>query len=468
VGNKLLFLFLFCSCLSYAQSKNERIKLSVEDASLESIFDSLSVKTGYFFSYNSDLLPTGDKFTISAESLSIDEFLSMLLVGTNLQYSFFKEQIIINYEIPKTEVKRRKRFNISGTVTDENGEPLYGVNVFLDGTTIGASTDQDGNYRIDNVSLGFYNLVFSFIGYENAVYNLAEHNGGERTQKHKMIPSVNELKEVEIVSERVTTEYDEWKTYYQLFRNDLFGSSETSEFCEITNPHVIDFTYDQINRILTAEASEPLKIINEAMAYQITYYLESFERSDTDLRYRGQIKFQNDPESSDLTTREIKSQRRKNYLGSWNHFKKSLLSNRLRKDGFKVFETKRLSDIDIEKLEAKSEGEIIVFKGNHWELDFNDYLLVVYSKEKESINFLIDGEQARVIYGDYIDENMVVNRTPSKQMSLLKLLHGSVRLDLNGQVVDKFGITTFGYWSWERLANLVPINYDPKLDDFKK
>ena len=52
---------------------------------------------------------------ISTEDLKIDEFLSQLLVGTGLKYSFFKEQIIINYEAPRPEVKKKKLFNVSGT-----------------------------------------------------------------------------------------------------------------------------------------------------------------------------------------------------------------------------------------------------------------------------------------------------------------------------------------------------------------
>ncbi|MGM0739469.1 MAG: carboxypeptidase-like regulatory domain-containing protein, partial [Bacteroidota bacterium] len=41
---------------------------------------------------------------------------------------------------------------ISGQVTDaEDGEPLIGANVVIEGTTMGSSTDVDGNYRILNV-----------------------------------------------------------------------------------------------------------------------------------------------------------------------------------------------------------------------------------------------------------------------------------------------------------------------------
>ncbi|MGK7392035.1 MAG: SusC/RagA family TonB-linked outer membrane protein [Candidatus Cyclobacteriaceae bacterium M2_1C_046] len=54
---------------------------------------------------------------------------------------------------------------VSGTVTDVGGEPLPGVNVLIEGTTIGTVTDFDGNYKV-NVPGGNSVLVFSYIGYE--------------------------------------------------------------------------------------------------------------------------------------------------------------------------------------------------------------------------------------------------------------------------------------------------------------
>ncbi|MUP46647.1 SusC/RagA family TonB-linked outer membrane protein [Gramella sp. BOM4] len=57
---------------------------------------------------------------------------------------------------------------ITGTVTDEDGLPLPGVNVLIKGTSTGTQTDFDGNYSID-AELGDV-LVFSFIGLETAEY----------------------------------------------------------------------------------------------------------------------------------------------------------------------------------------------------------------------------------------------------------------------------------------------------------
>lgn len=59
---------------------------------------------------------------------------------------------------------------ITGTVTDNTG-PLPGVNVVVQGTTIGTVTDFDGNYSI-SAPQGANALVFSFIGYSTQVVNI--------------------------------------------------------------------------------------------------------------------------------------------------------------------------------------------------------------------------------------------------------------------------------------------------------
>ncbi len=56
---------------------------------------------------------------------------------------------------------------ISGKVVDkETGEPLPGVNITIQGTTMGAATNTNGEYFIINVPVGTYTLVASMIGYK--------------------------------------------------------------------------------------------------------------------------------------------------------------------------------------------------------------------------------------------------------------------------------------------------------------
>jgi TonB-dependent starch-binding outer membrane protein SusC len=52
---------------------------------------------------------------------------------------------------------------VSGTVTDESGQPLPGVTVVVKGTTQGTVTNADGNYSLTNIPEDA-TLVFSFVG----------------------------------------------------------------------------------------------------------------------------------------------------------------------------------------------------------------------------------------------------------------------------------------------------------------
>lgn len=54
---------------------------------------------------------------------------------------------------------------VSGTVTDDQGLPLPGVNITIQGTTTGTQTDFDGNYSISAAE--GETLVFSYLGFQN-------------------------------------------------------------------------------------------------------------------------------------------------------------------------------------------------------------------------------------------------------------------------------------------------------------
>ncbi len=73
--------------------------------------------------------------------------------------------------------------SISGLVFDqESKETLIGVNVILEGTTIGAASDYNGNYSIVNVAPGTYNVVSSYLSYENFKIEGVVVRAGETTQ----------------------------------------------------------------------------------------------------------------------------------------------------------------------------------------------------------------------------------------------------------------------------------------------
>ena len=83
---------------------------------------------------------------------------------------------------------------VQGTVTDENGEPLPGVNVLVKGTQKGTATGFDGRYKI-SVPLGSV-LQFSYLGYKTKEITI----GKAGTYNVTMVPSAETLNKVVITA----------------------------------------------------------------------------------------------------------------------------------------------------------------------------------------------------------------------------------------------------------------------------
>ncbi len=98
---------------------------------------------------------------------------------------------------------------IAGVATDkETGEPLPGVNVFIEGTTMGSATDIDGYYVILNAPVGVYTLRSSYIGYRDVVIENIRVSANITTEiNFEMEPTTLELDEaVVVIAERPLVE----------------------------------------------------------------------------------------------------------------------------------------------------------------------------------------------------------------------------------------------------------------------
>jgi outer membrane receptor protein involved in Fe transport len=112
---------------------------------------------------------------------------------------------------------------IVGRVIDkESGDPLPGVNVLIEGTSMGAATDIDGNYLILNVPPGTYTLRASYIGYATThIENVRASIDQTTRQNFSLSTEVIAGEEVTIVAER------------PLVQKDLTASQKTTTAEEI-------------------------------------------------------------------------------------------------------------------------------------------------------------------------------------------------------------------------------------------
>jgi len=62
-----------------------------------------------------------------------------------------------------------ERSVIRGIVSDENGKALPGASITIENSTLGVHTDENGNFILDRLDNGIYNLKISFLGYDTQV-----------------------------------------------------------------------------------------------------------------------------------------------------------------------------------------------------------------------------------------------------------------------------------------------------------
>ncbi len=99
----------------------------------------------------------GKKLLLNSVKLKV----LILCLGLSVQSTFATTP----WDTPVDVLSRVEQSNITGTVTDPDGNPLPGASVVVKGTTNGTQTDFDGNYTIS--ALDTATLVFSYIGYAN-------------------------------------------------------------------------------------------------------------------------------------------------------------------------------------------------------------------------------------------------------------------------------------------------------------
>ena len=157
---------------------------------------------------------------------------------------------------------------VSGIVFDSNNEPIPGVNVIIQGTTIGTSTNFDGFYSItvpDNSSV----LEFSFIGFEPLSMPIQSSH-----QNVNLIESVNELDEVVVTGYGNKRE----KTLVDKLQGKAAGvqirgaSSIVVPLEKVENQTTVDFEIDTPFTVLSDNKSYAVDMINYNLPADYQYF----------------------------------------------------------------------------------------------------------------------------------------------------------------------------------------------------
>lgn len=100
---------------------------------------------------------------------------------------------------------------IEGIATDtKNNEPLPGVTVVIDGTTLGSSADMDGHFLISNIKPGKYRIKVSYISYNSINIEEVTIDAGQTTKLPiSLSESTVSLKEITVTGEGISNRQNE-------------------------------------------------------------------------------------------------------------------------------------------------------------------------------------------------------------------------------------------------------------------
>lgn len=361
-----------------------------------------------------------------------------------------------------------QQFSVNGTVLDqETGAPIVGVHVFISNTMLGTTTNEAGVYVITGIPIGTHTLAASVLGYEPYAKELRVTERADQSQVILLSVKVYETEGVEVTAERVSKREERRRASdFDTFRKYFLGISPYASQCTILNPEVLTFERNNRQGLFEATAADALIIENLALGYEVRFLLESFEVREsnqrTRIRYGGQPKFAELTAQNERQERRWRRNRENAYRGSQRHFLAALTSDRLYEEGYLLIREEEnrtdYSGVPGSRASSRVRGvepdDILSSAGLPFErtLDFEGYLKVINTKEIPEDQYL---DFKDMVAGWKLTDD------EQQQTSWLTLTRGPVTITTDGRLNEPFGITKLGYWYFERVAEMLPIEYTP-------
>ena len=190
---KIFPVFLLLACMQVVMaSKQQSAKLTVnfKEAPLEKVFDYLETNVNVVFTYNSEELKNDpSRITMDFKDVTLDEMLKICLEKSRFTYEKVGQHVVIRQRPQVSE------HLLKGKVTNEKNEPMPGVTVRLEGTSLGVASDVEGNFTM-RIPLTQGVLVFTFVGYKDKKVAFKD----ARPLFVKMEENVAALDEVQVVA----------------------------------------------------------------------------------------------------------------------------------------------------------------------------------------------------------------------------------------------------------------------------
>lgn len=311
---------------------------------------------------------------------------------------------------------------IEGTVNDQKtGMPVANVNVYINGSTVGASTNKDGNFKLEHIPSGVYEVVFLSLGYDAVFRKIVLSRNQTVRVDVDMKPLTYNMGDVNVTSKVPKV----WRRRLKEFKTEFLGTSSFSNECTIENPEVLNFNRDKKTGALVARADSILIIINRALGYRLYIRLNLFQWGHINGIYDIYPYFKEMKPTTPEELTEWEANRKEAFDRSFRYFLYALVNHEALDDGFR-------------------------YNGG-----------IVELSPKENMDLLNKQGLYNVgLKGFRISKSVDVHYKQLKSKIIMKKAYFFV--DSNGNILNPLSVTIAGYWGRNRVGSLLPFNYRPK------
>jgi hypothetical protein len=358
-------------------------------------------------------------------------------------------------------------YALSGSVTDSaTSKPIAAVSVFLNGTSIGTTTRDDGTFLLSGIPAGGYELIISAIGYTSfqtlintsqlpSNLNVTLHSQASKLAAVTVIPDIQ----------------NGWNKWGGTFLDYFIGTTDNASSCTIENKDVLRFHYNRKSKRLVVSAVEPLIITNRALGYIIEYRFGefSYDFSDPLVQFNGFLYFREMTPTYEGQKRVWESARQHVYFGSLVHFMRSLYQGRLHEEGFLVLHQVKKPNTEKKRVKAIYNPASVGTDGISSDslryyrkvLREPDYFIHTLNNYDTLLTIHADGIRSFYFTGVFTVAHVQLGIPhPSSSMELTS--HLSLRIEENGSYSPQQILLLKGAWAkTETVANFLPSDYTP-------
>ncbi len=173
-----------------------KVNIHAQEQRISKVLKQIERQADVKFVFSSAIIQASRVVSADLSDQSLDSALGLILNPLGLTYELSGKTIVVkrNSHSVETSETAPVAFSVKGRITGDQNDALPGVSVAVKGTTIGTTTDANGNYSL-TVPDENGTLVFSFIGYVTEEVAI----GGRTTIDISLVPDLKSLQEVVVV-----------------------------------------------------------------------------------------------------------------------------------------------------------------------------------------------------------------------------------------------------------------------------